>query len=221
MGGDCGPGHTIGPMPRQDGDIHARILDAAAACLTEGGFTSTRLLSAIARRAGLSRPTLYKYGGSLDEIKDALIERELTAYLAEAAPIIDAARWDADYVSDLLAFLVGRARRHPLLSAAVRDVPDMVLPWFTIRADLTVARVTALAAPVVQEKIDRGEFPPVDVPVLIDVLTRIVLSLVFVNSAGVDADDPEDLRRYLRTVTGFIVLLPSPGEGASPAPSAR
>ncbi|MFB4298814.1 TetR/AcrR family transcriptional regulator [Actinomadura sp. NTSP31] len=208
-------------MPRQDGDIHARILDAAAACLTEGGFSSNRMLSAIARRAGVSRPTLYKYGGTLDEIKEALIERELTAYLAEAVPIIDAARWDADYVSDLLAFLIGRARAHPLLSAAVRDVPDMVLPWFTVRADITVARVTALAAPVVQQKIDRGELPPVDVPVLIDVLTRIVLSLVFVNSAGVDADDPADLRRYLRTVTGFVSLLAKPGEGAAPAASAR
>ncbi|WP_236009220.1 TetR/AcrR family transcriptional regulator [Actinomadura physcomitrii] len=207
-------------MPRHDGDMHARILDAAAACLTEGGFTSNRMLSAIARRAGVSRPTLYKYGGTLDEIKEALIERELTAYLAEAVPLIDAARWDADYVADLLAFLIGRARAHPLLSAAVRDVPDMVLPWFTVRADITVARVTALAAPVVQDKIDRGELPPVDVPVLIDVLTRVVLSLVFVNSAGVDADDPDDLRRYLRAVTGFVTLLPGRGEGAAPAASA-
>lgn len=221
MAARCGPGHRIGLMPRQDGDIHARILDAAAACLTEGGFTSNRMLSAIARRAGVSRPTLYKYGGTLDEIKEALIERELTAYLAEAVPIIDAARWDAGYVADLLAFLIGRARAHPLLSAAVRDVPEMVLPWFTVRADITVARVTALAAPVVQEKIDRGELPPVDVPVLIDVLTRIVLSLVFVNSAGVDADDPEDLRRYLRTVTGFVALLPGRDEGAAPAAAAR
>lgn len=221
MAADCGPGHRIGPMPRHDGDIHARILDAAAACLTEGGFSSNRMLSAIARRAGVSRPTLYKYGGTLDEIKEALIERELTAYLAEAVPIIDAARWDADYVAGLLAFLIGRARAHPLLSAAVRDVPDMVLPWFTVRADITVARVTALAAPVVQDKIDRGELPPVDVPALIDVLTRIVLSLVFVNSAGVDADDPADLRRYLRTVTGFVVLLPNSGEGAAPAASAH
>ncbi|MWA04092.1 TetR family transcriptional regulator [Actinomadura sp. LD22] len=210
----------MGPMPRHDGDMHARILDAAAACLTEGGFTSNRMLSAIARRAGVSRPTLYKYGGTLDEIKEALIERELTAYLAEAVPLIDAARWDADYVADLLAFLIGRARAHPLLSAAVRDVPDMVLPWFTVRADITVARVTALAAPVVQDKIDRGELPPVDVPVLIDVLTRVVLSLVFVNSAGVDADDPDDLRRYLRAVTGFVTLLPGRGEGAAPAASA-
>jgi AcrR family transcriptional regulator len=206
-------------MPTQAEEIHARILDAAAACLTEGGFSSNRLLSAIARRAGLSRPTLYKYGGTLEEIKDALIERELTGYLAEAAPMIDAARWDAGYVADLLAFLVGRARRHPLLAAAIRDVPDMVLPWFTVRADLTVARVTALAAPVVQDKIDRGEFPQVDVPVLIDALTRIVLSLVFVNSA-VDADDPEDLRGYLGTVTGIIALLPAPGTSAAPAAAA-
>jgi hypothetical protein len=41
-----------------------------------------------------------------------------------------------------------------------------------------------------------------------------VLSLVFVNSTVVDADDPEDLRRYLSAVTGFIALLPAPGSEA-------
>ncbi|WP_433327761.1 TetR/AcrR family transcriptional regulator [Spirillospora sp. CA-294931] len=203
-------------MSSQAGEIRARILDAAADCLAEGGFASNRLLSVIARRAGLSRPTLYKYGGTLDEIKDALIERELTAFLQLIEPAIDEAEWDADYVVDLLVLLVGHARGHRLLGAAVRDVPDLVLPLFTTHADVTVARVTALAGPIVQRKIDRGEFPPIDAAVLIDVLTRFVLSLVLVNSA-VDADDPEALRRYLRTVIGFTALLP--GRDGVPSPS--
>ena len=49
----------------------ARILDAAAQCLTAGGLGSARLHTAIASLAGLSRPTVYKHVGD----QDAIIER--------------------------------------------------------------------------------------------------------------------------------------------------
>jgi AcrR family transcriptional regulator len=41
--------------------MRERILDGARACLMSGGFASKRLMSAIARHAGVARTTLYRY----------------------------------------------------------------------------------------------------------------------------------------------------------------
>ncbi|MFC6937466.1 hypothetical protein ACFQHO_49155 [Actinomadura yumaensis] len=127
-----------------------------------------------------------------------------------ARPWLDEMTWSADYFADLLVFVIGYSREHPLLKAALRTAPQNVLPMFTVRADLTIDRVAEIAAPVIQDKIDRGRLPPVDVDILIDLLCRVALSMVFTHSR-VDADDPEALRRYLRTAVNFAAYLqPAP-----------
>jgi AcrR family transcriptional regulator len=193
---------------QDDGQIRDRILDATAECLAEDGFADTRLLSAIARRARLSRPTLYKHGGTLEEIKNALLQRETSRFVAFVRGRVEQASWTTEDVVDALVDVVVRARRHPLLRAAVAATPGLVLPWFTTRADVVVAMVTAQLAPVLEARIAAGEVPPLDVELLVDMLTRIVLSLVF-TSGRVDADDPDALRGYLR---GVAVLAAGLGE---------
>jgi AcrR family transcriptional regulator len=69
--------------------IRARVLAAAQECLLEGGFGASRLHSSIARRAGLSRPTVYKYAGDQDSIISALILREVGTLLAQLEPLMD------------------------------------------------------------------------------------------------------------------------------------
>ncbi|MFV2177927.1 TetR/AcrR family transcriptional regulator [Actinomadura sp. LOL_016] len=199
------PTRRLSLSPEQ---IRAKILDAAADCLVDGGFASGRLLSAIARKAGLSRPTLYKYGGTIDDIKQALLERELAAFLDALAPRLRAVTWTVDGLADLLIFVVGYARGHTLLSAALRDVPELVLPLFTLQAADPIRVITQMAEPIVQERIDDGTIPPVDVPVLTDFLFRITLSTVLIRS-DIDFDDPAVLRGYLHTAVRLAADLPA------------
>ncbi|MGI5130971.1 TetR/AcrR family transcriptional regulator [Pseudonocardia sp. CA-107938] len=182
--------------------IRDRILDAAAACMAAGGFADSRLITSIARIAGLSRPTLYKHGGSIDEIKAALLRRETERFFEVVRASIAGARWTTDDVVDVLVTIVDHARRHELLQAALRDSPEIVLPWFTTRADVVIAMAKAHVGPVLTEAIAAGEMPAVDVDVLVDVLTRVVLSLVF-TAGTVDADDPDAVRGYLRAVASM------------------
>lgn len=77
-------------MPRALGQIDARkhqaILDAAAEVLAERGFNAP--IEAVARRAGVSKQTIYNHYGSRTELVRTLVERRrslLTATL-EAAP---------------------------------------------------------------------------------------------------------------------------------------
>jgi AcrR family transcriptional regulator len=182
--------------------IRDRILDATAACLSAGGFGDSRLITSIARIAGLSRPTLYKHGGSIEEIKAALLRRETEEFFDVVRASIAGARWTTDDVVDVLVTIVDHARRHDLMQAALRDAPEVVLPWFTTRADVVIAMAKAHVGPVLTAAIEAGEMPALDVDVLVDVLTRVVLSLVF-TAGTVDADDPAAVRDYLRAVVAM------------------
>lgn len=177
--------------------IRERILDAAADCLMDGGFGSDRLLSAIARRAGLSRPTLYKYGGSVEDIRNALLARELTKFLELAAPRMAELTWTADNVTELIVLVVTYARDHPLLTAGRRDIPDQVLTAFTTNAGLAIAAVAEVTEPIIANMIELGAMPDLDARHAIDFLSRIAISLVFTNGL-VDLDDEGALRAYLR-----------------------
>ncbi len=185
-----------------------RILDAAASCLSAGGFGDSRLLTSIARIAGVSRPTLYKHGGTLEEIKAALLRRETDTFLEVVQASLGGATWTTDDIVDVLVTIIRHARRHPLLQSALRDAPEVVLPWFTTRADVVIAMAKAHVAPYLEAAIENGEMPRVDIDLLVDVLARVVLSLVF-TAGTVDADDPEAVRAYLRSVVTMWTRIPA------------
>ncbi|MDX6739179.1 TetR/AcrR family transcriptional regulator [Actinocorallia sp. A-T 12471] len=199
---------TERPSRRTPEEFRALILDAAAECLVEGGFASGRLLSAIARKAGVSRPTLYKYGGTVDDIKEALVERELAAFIEHISPAFDELAWTPEYLTDLLVLVIDYTRHHPLLTAALRDVPELVLPVFTLHARVQVDRIEEFVTPVLRAHIAAGRMPDVDISVLVDALYRVVMAAVIVNT-GHDFDDPEVLRSYLGTGLAFLTGLPA------------
>lgn len=176
--------------------IRARVLAAAEQCLLEGGFGDARLHSTIARRAGLSRPTVYKYVGDQDAINAALIQRELGVFLERLQPIMDRPLPFADHLVTVMVFVVGHAREHRLLQAALRDAPQLLLPWFTTRAGVLIEQVELVASATLRRYIDDGELPDIEPRILIDAMCRIALSLVFTNGV-VELSDPDALRAYL------------------------
>ena len=78
-------------MPRAPGQIDARkhqaILDAAAEVLAERGFGAS--IEEVARRAGVSKQTIYNHYGSKTELVRTLVDRRrslLTATIVAAPP---------------------------------------------------------------------------------------------------------------------------------------
>lgn len=201
------------PEARSDLDIRERILDAASRCLEQGGFGSDRLMSAIAREAGLSRQPLYKHFGSIEAIRAALVQRELDRFLLAFAPRVAEIEWSPDFIVESVSYAVEYARSLPLLRAAMRDVPDLLLPWMTTNAEISIGYVDAILRPLLESKVDDGTLPPLDLDIVIDLLSRITLSMIF-TSSPLDVDDPAALRRYLRTAIGLAVNAQTSGRGA-------
>ncbi len=73
-------------MPRTDGAaLDAAILDAARSCVLDYGVRKTTLAE-VARRAGVSRPTVYRRWADTDSLIAELITREFRDAVADVLP---------------------------------------------------------------------------------------------------------------------------------------
>ncbi len=59
-----------------------QLLDAAKAVVADGGFHAVSI-EAVARRAGITRPIVYRHFADLDALLDALVERETLRALGQ------------------------------------------------------------------------------------------------------------------------------------------
>ncbi|WP_156755489.1 TetR/AcrR family transcriptional regulator [Actinokineospora pegani] len=187
------------------------ILDAAMTCLVRGGLRSDRLLSAIAREAGISRPTLYRYFDDYAAIRDALTQRELASLVERLLPLADELTWDAESFGNLIGFIVTFVRDHPLFNAAPPDGHGTLPAQFAGQAFLPLRYAMSLLKPRIEQRIADGAIPPIDIDFAADLFGRIILSFTFTNGL-VQIDTADDLRDYLKRavtmVMGMAVTAP-------------
>lgn len=101
------------------------ILDAARACVEEFGVRRTTLTE-VARRAGVSRPTVYRRWPDTGSLVAELLVRELHAIVADTMPAAGDAR------TRLVAGVVAGAatiRSNPLFGKIFRTDTDLMLTY--------------------------------------------------------------------------------------------
>ncbi|PTR30554.1 TetR family transcriptional regulator [Rhodococcus sp. OK519] len=187
--------------------IRERILDAAEACLIDVGY-GTRLHAVIAERAGLSRPTVYKYVGDQSEIFEALFQREITHFFTLLRPVLlESDRLDSG-ITDCVVFAVGYARRHALLQKGLRDDPAVVLPWFTMRARPFIERGTDYLAPLFERMMTAEQLATIDPRAVCEWAFRLVASLITTGGV-VDTSSDAALRDFVDGLLS-IAWVPAP-----------
>jgi AcrR family transcriptional regulator len=112
------------------------LLDAARACVLSYGVRRTTLTD-IARRAGVSRMTLYRRFSDVTSVMAALMTREFTALLTEAATT-GATRPDARGALVTSAAAGVRAlQTNPLMTSVLERDPELLLPYLVERIGST------------------------------------------------------------------------------------
>ncbi len=186
-----------------------RILAAAADMTAELGWSGVTM-AALAERVGVSRQTVYNEWGSRDRLAEAMVLRELGAFLDEVDAGFDAHPDDLGAaVAHAIARVLGLARINPLLRAivtATHGAETELVPLLTTRADVVIA--------VAQERVrDRLiAYPDVRraaVDVTVDLLVRTVLSHVM--QPGTQLDEVP------RALAAAVVPLVSPRPGEATA----
>lgn len=196
-------------VPVSPDDVRDRILDAATQCLLESGLDA-RLHAAIAERAGLSRPTLYKYVGDQTAILDAVRDREFEAFFAAAVPLLSSMDDLRDGLVDAVVFVVGYARRHQLLQKALREHPELILPALTTDSGPLVDRIHGMFAEQLGRALAAVD-ADLDTRVVVEWIYRIIVSLITTPSAP-HTETTEQLREYidgLVQLSGLVATAPA------------
>lgn len=165
--------------------ILAAAIDAAA---THG--VQRLSMSDVARAAGVSRPTLYRYFASKDDILAAALLREVTTLVttvsAAVAPLDD----PVESLETGVLIALELARDHPLLDRLIRTEPETLVPLLVAELDAATPSVLSVVRQTV-ELLLGAKVPELDDVArrrLADLLTRLLISYA-VNAP----DDPPDL----------------------------
>ena len=173
-------------------DTRARILEAAFGAVATFGL-SRLTVDDVARLAGLSRQTVYRYFDSKDDLVIALVAREEEAFLEGVRQAH--ARHDRleDAMAEAVLFCLRTSREHPLLDRLLASEPEVLLPYLTTRAGAVVARARQVLEELAGGRTGvRSEL----VHRTADVAVRAIISYALTPSD----DDPEDIARELARI---------------------
>ena len=200
----------------------AEIVDAALEVFAEKGFAAAKL-DDIARKAGISKATLYLYFDTKDEIFRAVAQSAVASLIEALERQVEGA--DAPF-AEIAPRLLARAaammkgRRVPAIARMVigesRNFPDLARIWH----DDVVARVIGIVTGMIARAQARGEVAPDDPrlyafslmgPMVMAMLFREVFGGVDANPPDLDALADQHARTALRGLLTPAIGAPMDG----------
>jgi AcrR family transcriptional regulator len=179
---------------RHSGDA---ILDAARDCVLAVGVRRTTLTD-VARRAGVSRMTLYRRYPDVAGLVGDLLTREFGALVAAQTAV---ATREATGRARAVARLVAGTRAlrdHPVMRKVLEVDPELLLPYLVVRLGGTQRIALEFFAADLAAGQQDGSIRPGDPAVLARAVLLVVQSFVF--SLGTVDTDPELLYAELTTL---------------------
>lgn len=165
--------------------VQERILRAAIEAATLHGLTRLSVAD-VAKRAGLSRPTLYKHYPSKDALITAAVQREAETMIGVVRAVVDPIDDPADALRAGVLTALRLVREHPLLDRIVRAEPEVLVPLLTVDDSIVMPAIRRPVEQMVGDKI----------PGLDDVARRRIADLLarLVVSYALSApDDPPEV----------------------------
>ncbi|MGB0919857.1 MAG: TetR/AcrR family transcriptional regulator [Alphaproteobacteria bacterium] len=186
--------------PEFSADVPEPLYQAALECYLQYGLRKTTLED-IARKAGVSRSTIYRHLGGKPDIIQMIAMRELTALMGQIFDLLkpDAglAEWAEIAFGDGLQLL----RANKAVAKAINDEPEL-LSVLVIQPDQSpnILELTSLVlAPVVAGNKDAARLS-VSPQLAATMIVRLLFSFVLINEA--ETDEPKAIARAL--VVGLL-----------------
>lgn len=179
----------------------ARILDAARDQFCRMGIQRSTM-EHVARRAGVSRITVYRRFATKDALVEEVVRREFRRYFDQFLVDITQAETVADRV--VLGFVssLRAVRSNPLMAGVITAEPQLLAPSIMGEDGRTLAVVGRfVAGQLRREQVAGNVAAAIDVDLVAELMVRLTMSMLVTPSSLVDLDDDEQLgalaRRYL------------------------
>jgi AcrR family transcriptional regulator len=190
--------------------VNADLLDVARAELIAHGVGRTSVAD-IARRAGVSRPTLYRRLGDKDSIVRAVVTRDVVRFFAEIYDRVRPLESAEERVVEAFALGVTEANRHPLVTAILEFDHETRAPLWTMFGNPPT--------PVVRESIASlltDETLPMEQAIVVaELLLRITGILLVAPSKLLPIDTEDRAREFARVYFTAIIQATRQAPAAS------
>lgn len=187
--------------------VSESILDGALAEFLAYGLRRTNVDS-VAKRAGVSRATLYRRFESKDVLVQAVLVRECRRFFGSIAAAVDKLPTVRERLVE--GFVVGMryTRRDPLLSRLLSTDPEALLPYLTVNGGLVVAAARDFL--VSQAEGLPGGDKPVDgrdPAGVAELFVRLAISFALTPDSCIPLDDDESVRAF---AISYLAVLMGP-----------
>lgn len=181
-----------------DDEIGSRILDTAMEVFAEYGFKRSTM-EVVARRAGLSRITIYRRFQDKDALVHAVILRESRNSLQAIIQEISSLKTIEDRFVRGFVSTVSMARRHPLLSKLISGEHEIVLPRsVSLSASQAIDLGRDYMAAIIIDLQKHGKFPGHDPEWMAEMLIRLWHSIVLTPSSKLASNDEATVTKFVQ-----------------------
>jgi len=179
-------------------ETRIRLLDAAYEQFSRMGIRRSTMED-VARRAGLSRITVYRRFATKDMLVEHVVRREFRRYFDQFLVDIEKAQSVADrvvlgFVSSLRAI-----RRNPLIGGLISAEPDLLVPSMITDGGQTLATVRQFVAGQLRREQHAGNVSSdLNTDLVAEMMVRVSTSFLAIPSHVIDLDDDQQLAAVAR-----------------------
>ena len=179
-----------------------RVATAALDEFAEHGIRRTSMED-IARRAGVSRMTVFRRFTSKQRLVEIVIAREVHRGMQELDLLWEGAETLEDRLVAGFEFAGRYVRGHPLFDRLLRSEPDVLLPPLTLDGGPVLELYRSLIANRLQAEVNAGRAATPDIDGVAEVIARLAISLLLTRDGTITLEDPHSVRRLVN-----LTLLP-------------
>lgn len=187
---------ALTPAPAGD-EISEAILDAARTQFMTFGLRRSTV-DDVAKRAGVSRVTVYRRIGHKDQLVQECLVREYRHFLSEVDEAVAELPTMERRLEEGFVVLLRHIRDHPLIGGLMRLEPEVMLPYLTVDSGPAfVAMREYLANRLRRAQRTEGRQPHDPTPVA-ELMVRITTSFLLNPVSCFELDDDDQARGFVR-----------------------
>jgi AcrR family transcriptional regulator len=183
------------------------LLDAASRRFVAVGIAKTTMED-IAREAGAGKATLYRYFPNKSAVVDALVARENERFTRRLTRAVEQGGTAAQKIESAFVAALDFLRSHSMLNKSLREEPEILLPYLTLRSGPMVQTGMRIFREVIEAGVGSGEFRPVHPEWAAETIFRLVMSFFSLPPLAIRVDDPAQVREYAHGLVAGTLLAP-------------